>query len=54
MNIYRAICLADGRPMVHADPAAVTARALDGSDPVAMETVMLFPPISAASRAIWR
>lgn len=42
VNLYRAICLADGMPLVHTDPASITAGALGGTDPVAAEAVALF------------
>lgn len=42
MNIYHAICAADGRDPSLDTPPAVTAAALAGSDPTAVETISLF------------
>lgn len=42
VNLARAVAAADGRPAVHAAPADVTAAALAGDDPVAVETLALF------------
>lgn len=42
VNIYQAICKADGLEGVFTDPAAVTAAGLDGSNPQAVETLSLF------------
>ncbi|KQV44447.1 MULTISPECIES: glucokinase [unclassified Rhizobium] len=42
MNIYRAVCEADGRDPHIPDPAGVTSHALSGGDAAAVETVSLF------------
>ncbi|MEZ2130181.1 MULTISPECIES: glucokinase [unclassified Sinorhizobium] len=42
VNLYRAICAADGNEAVLREPAEITTRALAGTDRVAMETVSLF------------
>ncbi|MFB2552590.1 glucokinase [Ensifer soli] len=42
VNIYNAVCAADGRPADLTDPAAVTGAAFAGTDPAASETVSLF------------
>lgn len=42
VNIYRAIAAADGNPALLADPAAITAAGLAGTDPIAEETVSIF------------
>ncbi|WP_307233100.1 glucokinase [Pararhizobium capsulatum] len=42
MNIYRAVCEADGKDPHIADPAGVTSHALSGGDAAAVETVSLF------------
>lgn len=42
VNLYRAICKADGKQALYADPADVTSHALTGSDPQAVETLSLF------------
>jgi glucokinase len=42
VNLYLAICTADGIEPVYADPADITSHALAGSDPVAVETISLF------------
>ncbi len=42
VNLYRAVCAADGVPSVHDAPAGVTGAWLDGSDPRAVETIGLF------------
>ncbi|MEM9106240.1 MAG: glucokinase [Pseudomonadota bacterium] len=42
VNLYNAICAADKREPVHAAPQDITAAGLDGSDPVAAETLTLF------------
>lgn len=42
VNLYRAICAADGGEPTYADPADITAHALAGTDPVAVETIALF------------
>lgn len=42
VNTYRAVALADGKTPVLTQPAQVTAAALDGSDPIAVEALDLF------------
>lgn len=42
MNIYRAVCKADGREAKAASPAEVTSTGLNGMDPAAVETLELF------------
>jgi glucokinase, proteobacterial type len=42
INIYRAVCKADGVQPSFSDPADVTARGLDGSNRQAVETLSLF------------
>ena len=42
LNIYRAVSAADGRDAPLATPADVTAKALSGEDPAAVETISLF------------
>ncbi|MCI9866734.1 glucokinase [Rhizobium skierniewicense] len=42
VNLYRAICLADGVTPVFSDPADVTAKGLGGEDRQAQETLSLF------------
>ncbi|KQV84304.1 glucokinase [Rhizobium sp. Root1220] len=42
VNLYRAICTADGIAPVYVDPADVTSHALAGTDKVAVETIALF------------
>ncbi len=42
MNIYRAICKADGRDLRAASPAEITTFGLDGVDTAAVETLSLF------------
>lgn len=42
VNLYRAICLADGVAPVVSDPADVTAKGLSGEDRQAQETLSLF------------
>ncbi|UIJ95148.1 glucokinase [Sinorhizobium meliloti] len=42
MNLYRAVCAANGEEAVLADQAAVTTSALSGADAAAVETVSLF------------
>ena len=42
VNTYRAVAKADGKTPVLTQPAQVTATALDGSDPVAVEALELF------------
>ena len=42
VNTYRAVAKADGKTPVLTQPAQVTAAALDGSDPVAVEALELF------------
>lgn len=42
MNLYRAVCAADGVDPVHPDQADVTTAALAGADPAAVETLSLF------------
>lgn len=42
VNIYRAVCTADGVTPRHSDPADVTRTGLDGTDPQAAETLTLF------------
>ncbi|MBY8916521.1 glucokinase [Nitratireductor sp. L1-7-SE] len=42
VNLYRAINAADGTKPVHETPAEISSAGLDGSDPVAMETLDLF------------
>ncbi|AFL54490.1 glucokinase [Sinorhizobium fredii] len=42
MNLYRAVCAADGVEPSLKDQAEVTTRALSGQDPAAVETVSLF------------
>ncbi|WP_407703750.1 glucokinase [Xaviernesmea oryzae] len=42
LNLYRAICAADGKPSLYADPAEVTQAALAHADPAAEETLRLF------------
>jgi glucokinase len=42
VNLYRAICAADGIEPVWTDPADITSHALQGSDKVTVETVSLF------------
>jgi glucokinase len=42
VNLYRAICLADGVTPVFSDPADVTAKGLSGEDSQAQETLSLF------------
>ncbi|RVJ31499.1 glucokinase, partial [Sinorhizobium medicae] len=42
MNLYRAVCAANGEAAVLADQAAVTTSALSGADAAAVETVSLF------------
>ncbi|KIQ04644.1 glucokinase [Agrobacterium tumefaciens] len=42
VNLYRAICLADGVTPVFSDPADVTAKGLSGEDRQAQETLSLF------------
>lgn len=42
VNIYRAVCQVEGAEAKLAGPAEITAAGLDGSDPIAAETVSLF------------
>ena len=42
VNLYRAICAADGVEPTYADPADITSHALAGTDAVAVETIALF------------
>lgn len=42
VNLYRAICLADGIAPAYSDPADVTAKGLSGEDVQAQETLSLF------------
>ncbi len=42
INLYRAICTADGIDPVYTDPADITSHALAGTDHVAVETITLF------------
>lgn len=42
VNIYQAICKADGKPQRYIDPAEVSTAGLNGSDPSAEETLSLF------------
>ena len=42
LNLYRAVCAADGKPAVYADPAEVTQAALAHEDAAADETLKLF------------
>ena len=42
MNIYRAVCKADGVEMRAANPAEITSAGLDGMDQAAVETLSLF------------
>ncbi|ACP27209.1 glucokinase (glucose kinase) protein, Glk [Sinorhizobium fredii NGR234] len=42
MNLYRAVCAADGVEPLFKDQAEVTTSALSGDDPAAIETVTLF------------
>jgi glucokinase len=42
VNLYRAICIADGIEPAFRDPAEVTAHALAGTDKAAVETLSLF------------
>lgn len=42
VNIYRAVCTADGITPQWSDPADVTSHALAGTDPAAIETISLF------------
>jgi glucokinase len=42
VNIYQAICKADGIQPAYTDPADITAKGLDGSDRQAVETLSLF------------
>ncbi|NKN37120.1 glucokinase [Agrobacterium sp. a22-2] len=42
VNIYRAVCAADGIAAEWSDPADVTSHALAGTDPAAIETISLF------------
>ena len=42
VNLYRAINAADGKKPVHETPAEISSAGLDGSDPVAVETLDLF------------
>ncbi len=42
VNLYRAINAADGTKPVHDTPAEISSAGLDGSDPVAVETLDLF------------
>ncbi|EIM73955.1 glucokinase [Nitratireductor aquibiodomus RA22] len=42
VNLYRAINAADGNKPVHETPAEISSAGLDGSDPVAVETLDLF------------
>jgi glucokinase len=42
VNLYRAICTADGIAPKYSDPADITSHALAESDPVAVETISLF------------
>ena len=42
VNLYRAICAADGIAPRYSDPADITSHALAESDPVAVETISLF------------
>ncbi|MEC9245141.1 glucokinase [Nitratireductor rhodophyticola] len=42
VNLYRAINAADGTKPVHETPAEISSAGLDGSDPVAVETLDLF------------
>ncbi|CAN0654629.1 Glucokinase [Nitratireductor aquimarinus] len=42
VNLYRAISAADGKQPVHETPAEISSAGLDGSDPVAVETLDLF------------
>ena len=42
VNLYRAICTADGIAPVYSDPADITSHALADSDKVAVETISLF------------
>lgn len=42
VNLYRAICLADGITPAYSDPADVTAKGLSGEDVQAQETLSLF------------
>lgn len=42
VNLYRAVCKADGREPVGATPADITTAGLDETDPAAVETVALF------------
>ncbi len=42
MNLYRAVCAANGEEPVMKDPAEVTTSALSGNDAAAVETISLF------------
>ncbi|MFB9951581.1 glucokinase [Rhizobium puerariae] len=42
VNIYQAVCAADGVNPAFSDPADITARGLNGTDPQAVETLSLF------------
>ncbi len=42
VNVYRAVAMADGKPVHLDDPAEVTAAALAGTDPIAVEALCLF------------
>jgi glucokinase len=42
VNIYQAVCRADGHPATLTDPADVTGAALAGTDPACVETLSLF------------
>src|SRR5690606_20230020 len=42
VNVYRAVAMADGKPVHLDDPAEVTASALAGTDPIAVEALCLF------------
>ncbi len=42
VNIYQAVCLADGVEPVFSDPADVTGHGLSGTNPQAAETLLLF------------
>jgi hypothetical protein len=46
MNIYRAVCKANGKTKVATTPAEVTAHWSDGSDPAAVEAIELFRHLS--------
>ncbi|MCM2291776.1 glucokinase [Allorhizobium sp. BGMRC 0089] len=42
IHLYKAVCAADGKTPQWSDPADVTGHALNGTDPVSVETMQLF------------